>query len=303
MACGADDDPTAMSTAQPDHETLLAAVARILRPLVRVLIRNRVASDAVTELVRRVFVDVAFEEFALEGRRPTQSRVSVLTGLNRKEVARLRALGESVLPDAGDRRNRAAALLGAWRRDPDFHGPDGQPMPLPFSGEQSFTLLCQRHSGDMKPRSLADELVAAGALEEVDGKLRMTSAGYVPSADPTEVLQILGTDTAELISTIDHNLCAPAGGHRYQSKVKYEGLSAAHQREFLTYSGRRAQDLLEDLDRWLAARTEDSETAADSSEAAEQSRVNLGLAAFQIVEPYTTTVEDPGGASTAEPNP
>jgi hypothetical protein len=176
-------------------------------------------------------------------------------------------------------------------------------MPLPFSGEQSFTLLCQRHSGDMKPRSLADELVAAGALEEVDGKLRMTSAGYVPSADPTEVLQILGTDTAELISTIDHNLCAPAGGHRYQSKVKYEGISAEHQREFLIYSGRRAQDLLEDLDRWLAARTEDSETAADSSEAAEQSRVNLGLAAFQIVEPYTTTVEDPGGASTAEPNP
>lgn len=269
-----EDGSRAMSPTLSSHEALLKAVARILRPLVRVLLRNRVASDAVTELVRRVFVEVAFEEFALEGKRPTQSRVSVLTGLNRKEVARLRGLADSELPAPGDRRNRAAALLGAWRRDDAFHDADGAPAALPFSGELSFTTLCQRHSGDMKPRSLADELLAAGALEEVEGRLRMTSDGYVPRGDATEILQILGTDTAELVSTIDHNLCAPAGRHRYQSKVKYDGIPEEHVEEFLLHSGRRAQDLLEELDAWLA---EHAGEAAGPT-------VSLGLAAFQIVE-------------------
>lgn len=288
-----------MSSPQSAQEPLLAAVARILRPLARVLLRNRVASDAVTELVRRVLVDVAFEEFALEGKRPTQSRVSVLTGLNRKEVARLLDLRDSVLPPAEDRRNRAAALLGAWRRDPEFHGEDGRPLALPFSGDRSFSTLCQRHSGDMKPRSLADELLAAGALEEVGGLLHMTSAGYVPSGDPAEILQILGTDTAELISTIDHNLCAPEGGHWYQSKVKYEGIPAEHLQEFLRYSGQRAQDLLEELDAWLAARAGEEPTSQGEA----NRRVDLGLAAFQIVESHPSTDEDSEGAASNSPKP
>jgi hypothetical protein len=258
-------------------QPLLAATTRILRPLVRILLRNGIASDAVTELVRRVYVDVAFEEFTLEGKRQTQSRVSVLTGLNRKEVARLRSQRDELLPPAEDRRNRAAAVLGAWLRDPDFQGEDGEPRPLPFSGPGSFAELCQRHSGDMKPRAIADELLSTGALVEEEGALRMTARGYVPGEDPVELLRILGTDTSELIQTIDHNLGSPAGQRRYQSKVKYDGVPEEHVGDFLRYSGLRAQALLEELDRWLAERDRD-ERSADGGR-----RVSLGLGIFQIV--------------------
>lgn len=259
------------------QEALLAATARILRPLVRVLLRNGVACNAVTEVVRRCFVGVAHEEFGLEGGQPTQARISVLTGLHRKEVSRLLKEQGSTLPAPEERRNRAASVLGAWQRDPEFHDDSGEPRSLPFSGEVSFTYLCKRHSGDMKPRSIADELVSAGALEEVDGELRMTSRGYVPWKDPVEILRILGTDTAEFIEAIDHNLRAESTGRRYQSKVMYDNLPADCTDDFLRYSAVRAHALLEDLDRWLSQRDRGDEPAGN------ERRVCLGLGAFQIV--------------------
>jgi hypothetical protein len=264
--------------ARPDSQgALLGAAARILRPLVRVLLRNGVACDAVTEVVRRTFVHVAHDEFGLDGKPPTQARVSVLTGLHRKEVSRLLRERGVTVPAPEERRNRAASVLGAWLRDPDFHAADGTPRPLPLSGERSFTELCKRHSGDMKPRSIAEELLAAGALEEVSGQLRMTARGYVPAKDPAEIIRILGTDTAELLESIDHNLQAAPGARRYQSKVKYDNVPAGCADDFLRYSAERTQALLEDLDRWLSERDRGTHPAD------EERRMSLGLGAFQIV--------------------
>ena len=159
------------------EQRLLDAIARVLKPLVRILLRNGVPSDALTELVRKVYVDVASTEFRLAGKRQTQSRISVLTGLNRKEVARLTRTIADEAPQPESRRNRAAHVLSAWLRDPDFCDRKGDPLDLPLTGAVSFTELVKRHSGDMKPRAVADELIAADALERADGKLRMTARG------------------------------------------------------------------------------------------------------------------------------
>lgn len=277
------------------QEALLSATARILRPLVRVLLRNGVTCSAVTEVIRRSFVGVAHEEFGLEGKAPTQARISVLTGLHRKEVSRLLKEHVSDVPLPEERRNRAASVLGAWLRDPDFHDANGQPRPLELSGEGSFADLCRRHSGDMKPGSIADELLAAGALVKEDGRLRMTSRGYVPAKDPVEILRILGTDTAELIETIDHNLRSAPEGRRYQSKVMYDNLPADCAEEFLRYSGVRAQALLEDLDRWLSERDGGEQTSN------RKDRIQLGLGAFQILKERSS--EQPGTTTTEKGEP
>ena len=65
------------------EQKLMQAARRILRPLVRILLRNGIASDALTELVRQTYVDVADQEFGIEGKRQTIARISVMTGLNR----------------------------------------------------------------------------------------------------------------------------------------------------------------------------------------------------------------------------
>ena len=255
---------------------LLDAARRILYPLVRILLRNGIPSDALTELVRKTYVDVAEHEFAIDGKRQTTARISVITGLNRKEVARLRGIA----PLSGDderRWNRAATVLGAWLRDDGFHDRKGDPLDLPFEGEEvSFSQLCRKHSGDMQPRAIADELLRVGAVEQVDGRLRMTTRGYVPAEDPESVAEILGIDTAELIETIDHNMRADSDEKLFQLKVLSTNVPAEHVDEFNAYSRRLARPILEELNRWLAARDRKRDWSGTDE------RMVLGLGIFQI---------------------
>ena len=71
---------------------LFAAILRLLRPLVRILLRNGVSYSTFADYAKWVYVDVASKEFGIRGRKQSTSRVSVLTGLSRKEVMRVRQL-------------------------------------------------------------------------------------------------------------------------------------------------------------------------------------------------------------------
>jgi hypothetical protein len=138
------------------EQKLMIAAARILRPLVRIFLRNGIPSDAMSELVRRTYVEVAESEFRLDGKRQTTARISVITGLNRKEVARLRGLEKESDADRV-RWNRAATVLGGWLRDKRFQDRKGDPLDLSFDRESpSFAELVRAYSGDMQPRAVAD---------------------------------------------------------------------------------------------------------------------------------------------------
>ncbi len=259
------------------EQKLMHAARRIVRPLVRILLRNGIASDALTELVRQTYVDVADQEFGIEGKRQTIARISVITGLNRKEVSRLRGLDPIERGDAVWW-NRAAHVLGSWLRDEAFLDRKGDPVDLAFSGDvPSFEALVKKHSGDMYPRSVADELLRMGAIEEVDGKLRMTARGYVPGGDPERIVDILGLDTAELMETIDHNLQAGEDDQRlFQRKVLSDNVPVEYLDEFNAFSRRLARPVIDELSRWLAERDKGRDWSGDDE------RVEVGLGIYQI---------------------
>jgi hypothetical protein len=259
------------------EQKLMQAARRILRPLVRILLRNGIPSDALTELVRKTYVDVADEEFAIEGKRQTVARISVITGLNRKEVSRLRG-AEPIDSEDAVWWNRAAHVLGSWLRDEEFLDRKGDPLDLPFSdASPSFVDLVRKHSGDMYPRSVADELLRLGAIEEVNGNLRMTTRGYVPGADPERIIDILGLDTAEFMETVDHNLQSATDEERlFQLKVLSDNVPMEYLEEFNAYSRRLSRPVIEELSRWLSER----DMGRDWS--GEDGRVEIGLGIYQI---------------------
>ena len=258
------------------EQKLMGAARRILHPLVRIFLRSGLPSDAMTELVRKTYVDVAEAEFQISGKRQTTARISVITGLNRKEVARLRAL-EPLSGEDKRRWNRAAKVLGAWLREAHFLDRKGDPLDLPFEGgPTSFSQLVRVHSGDMQPRAIADELLRVGAVETVDGKLRMITRGYVPAGDPGSTAEILGIDTAEFIETIDHNMQAKSDEKLFQLKVLSDNIPAKYNDEFNAYSRRLARPVLEELNRWLAERDLEEDWSGNDD------RAVLGLGIYQI---------------------
>ncbi|NIW13260.1 MAG: hypothetical protein GWN31_04870, partial [Candidatus Thorarchaeota archaeon] len=205
---------------------LASATLRILRPLIRILLRNGVPFGSFADLARWAYVDVAVREFAIKGRKQSTSRVSILTGLSRKEVSRLRsteALGNSV--DV-DRYNRAARVVGGWITDGRFTDKKGQPLALAFEkGEASFSDLVRDHSGDVPARAILDELLRVGLVKvEKKDRIRLLSRAYVPRGDEPQMISILGTDVSHLIKTIDHNISAQDDAPLFQRKVSYDNV-------------------------------------------------------------------------------
>ena len=123
------------------HHALQAALAKLLRPVVRLLLRHSVPYTAFEAIAKRVYVDVAMTEFPLPGRKPTASRASILTGLTRKDVQRL--LAEPALENdaAAMPYSRAARVLTAWGREPEFRASHGKPRALQIEGENGFAGL------------------------------------------------------------------------------------------------------------------------------------------------------------------
>ncbi|MGD8812541.1 MAG: DUF6502 family protein, partial [Thioalkalispiraceae bacterium] len=126
---------------------LSAAMLRLLRPLVRLLLRHGVSYGTFADLAKWVFVDVADKEFAVPGKKQTTSRVSVLTGLSRKEVARVQAIETPDDEAIEQQYNRAARVISGWVRDAAFNDLEGKPARLALDGENSFAALVKKYSG------------------------------------------------------------------------------------------------------------------------------------------------------------
>jgi len=262
------------------QDALVAAIFRLLRPLVRLLLRHGIPFGVMADVMKQVYVDVAFEAFRLPGRKQTASRVSIMTGLSRKEVARVQRLNRWDDREAVQQYHRAARVMSAWVRESEFHDASGQPAPLPVEGDgASFTSLVRRYSGDMPVRAILDELLRVRAVEQLDdGRLRLLARSYVPAAGEVEKLSILGTDVADLIATIDWNLRCPPSETYFQRKVQYDNLPAEVMPELHAVSREWAQALIEQLDQWMSARDRDANPAVQGTG---RKRAMLGIYYFE----------------------
>jgi hypothetical protein len=259
------------------------AVARLLRPLFRVLLRHGKSYRAFEEVAKRTFVDVALNDFGIPGKKPSVSRVSILSGLTRKEVQRLLQAPAPEDSASSERRNRAARVLTGWLRDPDFLDPQGDPRPLDADGERGFAALVRRHSGDMPTRAVLDELLRVGAVDRLpDGRIVLLARGYVPRQGASEMVDMLGADVADLIETIDHNLHQSHQAPRFQRKVMYRGVPVQALPAFRALSAQQAQALLEQLDRWLQSADSTCPATADAPiDAPAGARVGMGIYYFE----------------------
>ena len=238
---------------------LFSAVIRVIRSLVRIFLRNGLPFGEFAELARWVYVDVAYKEFGIEGRKQTDSRVSIITGLSRKEVRRLRSMAQPTNKIATDRYNRAARVIAGWRRDKTFHDQRGRPRALAIeTGTPSFNDLVKVYSGDVPARAILDELIQVKAVERTKNNLiRLISKAYLPKGDPSKMHNILGMDVSLLIDTIDHNTRSATDNYWIQRKVSYDNLPIEALAEIRKFSEIEGQRLLEKLDRKISEQDRD----------------------------------------------
>ena len=241
----------------PDGQSLFSALRHMLRPLVRILLDRGIAFDRFAELARQVYVDVAETEFTLPGRKQTVSRISVLTGLTRKEVVRMR---ESTAPEdveAFASYNRAARVVTGWIQDHPMEGTASGAAPLPMDGPGSFAELVRRYSGDMPVRAVLDELVRVDAVRVRGAEVELVYRHYILPLGETRKFVLLGEDTADLISTIGHNLTAAPADARFQRKVFYDNVPVESLPAVRNIAREKGERLLDELVREMSRHDRD----------------------------------------------
>ncbi len=250
-----------------NHTILTTAIRQILRPLVRVLLRNGIACGSFEEMVRKAYVDESFAQAQRNNAKATISSVSAETGLSRKEVKRLTELDLNDSSNTEQKYNRAIRVISGWLNDPRYAYQEGNPRALSLdsgldSSDASFASLVKQYSGDIPTKAMLNLLEASGCVEIKDGHVHLVRNAYVPGNDPEEIIRILGKDTNQLINTIDHNLTADEKSKWFQRKVSNPRVRADALAEFREFSRKRSQTLLEELDAWLSQNETDEEPDA-----------------------------------------
>jgi uncharacterized protein DUF6502 len=262
--------------------SLLRALRQLLRPLVRLLVARGVTYTMLSDLLKAVYVDVAERDFGLDGQRPTDSRVSLLSGVHRKDVRRLRdaaPANEDVVPESVA---LGAQLVAAWTTRREFVDSKGRPKPLPrlaSQGARSFESLVAGVSKDIRPRSVLDEWLRLGVVE-LDPKDRVVlrTAAFVPSRGFDELAFYLGHNVHDHIAAAAHNLLAE-GEPFLERSVHYDALGAQSVAELAALARRAGMDALNAVNRKAIACE-----ARDRDEPEPRRRMTFGVYFFATPE-------------------
>ncbi len=237
---------------------LLAAYSKLLRPLIRILLRNGVTYAEFSEVAKTVFVTTAAREFRVPGKKMSKARIAIVTGLTRKEVQRLSSTNLEERFNFKTNLSRIGRVLSGWHTDPDFTGPYGMPLEIRYdsaiSNDSTFVRLVQQYSGDMTPRAMLDELLRVGAVVETDQNwFKAIRREYVPQTLAPDFLERVGRGIHDFIHTVEENLQKKGDQlGRFERTVRPAGgMTEQNLKSFDQYVRLKCQALLEDIDNWL----------------------------------------------------
>ncbi len=259
---------------------LRLALRMLLKPLVRLLISQGVTHTDLSNAAKEVYVEVAIRHFMTD-EKINQSRIALITGLTRKEVKRvLDRAQESEYHDKGF--SRPSRLLTGWHSDPNFIGPYGVPLELPYdAGEdeiRTFKNLVRIYGADMSPKAMLDILMSSGAVVESDkGMYRVIRRSFEPTPLSPELLERFGYVAHDFFSTAARNIERDKPEEKLMERVvrANRALSDEAISKLSEYLKENGQRFLEQIDNWIVA--------LDNDESAEH-RSNTGLGMYHYVE-------------------
>ena len=263
--------PKATKTDRATENSLL----QLLLPIARLLVTGGTGIDKLIEAAKRAYLRAAVEAILPSGQRVNISRLSVATGMTRKEVSFL--LNDSNLDQntvtkrSGEQ--RALRVLRGWMTDPRFQNRSGHADTLRYGGHtKSFIQLVRLYGGDVTPKSVQRELERMCLIELTgSGALRLRGARKRSTLEAYHL-----SDLARLFEDFAFSITRPKPKSEAPSFFgfrDYTVSSASDAAFFMSRFSRRAAALLEDFQDWSIGRGPPS----TPSRRHELPRVGLGV--------------------------
>ncbi len=261
------------------------ALRTLLKPLVRLLLSQGITHAEFAEAAKDVYVEMSLRDFS-DGR-VNKSKVAILTGLTRKEVANVisRALNDESYAKEFSRPSR---VLSGWHNDPDYVGPYGIPVEIPYDSEPesgkppSFVHLVRTYSGDMAPKGMLEELERVGSVIRTnDDLIKVVRRDFEPQRLSPALIERFGDVGFNFLSTIAKNVEKEGSGGGTFDRVVFSDnkLTTKELERFDRYLKDKGQLFLEHLDMWFSTETRNKEEFPTEEETFE-----TGVAMVQYIE-------------------
>ena len=282
-----DSEQIPSSVAAP--EKLVAAVRRVLRPLIRLLLSHGLTYPWLSDLLKEIFVEVADKEFQLDRKRQTDSRISLLTGVHRKDVRRLRSMASNTREPTPAAVSLGAQLVGRWLSDARFHDADGNPLPLhrlaSKGGELSFDSLVASVSKDIRARAVLDEWLRLGVVRlDEEERVVLHVDAFVPAQGFDEKAHYFGQNVHDHLAAAASNLIGERAPFLERS-MHYDTLTPESARELAIAAEKLGMHALKTANRRAAQ-------LADNDADANDARMRVTFGVYFYAEPMESRDED-----------
>ena len=209
----------------------VVALRRVLRPLVRLMLARGVTYPYLSDLLKALFVEVADKDFRIAAKPPTDSRVSLVSGVHRKEVNRLRQEMASEVEIVPSVVSLGAQLMAVWVGTPRYLDENSQPLALARfaseGGDLSFEALVASVNSDIRSRVVLDEWLRLGLVRfDAQRRVYLNVQAFVPAEGFEEKAFYFGHNLHDHAAAAAHNLMG-AGTPFFERSVHYDALSAS----------------------------------------------------------------------------
>ena len=255
---------------------LSETLVTLLIPIGRLMLKGRIGIADLVRAGKEAYVRAAIAYEMTPGTRINASRLSVVTGLTRKEIATILSeiKGVATARRVELKEQRALRVLQGWKLDPRFCDKKGKASTLPFRGDRrSFSTLVKIYGGDVTPRSVLKELERINAVTFDDSKgVRLRSARLrSKSTEHMADLARLFPDFAHTVSPQHAKIRHPIFFGFKDAIVDSPDQAAKFQRAF----SNRAAIMLQGVEQWVASHNKTRQLK--SATGSEKCRVGIGV--------------------------
>ena len=265
--------------------SLLKAARRLLRPLVRLMMQSGLTFPVVAESLRQLFVEIAVNDILTGAKAGTDSRISLLTGVHRKEIRRLRELPADQ-DEAPDIVTLASQIVARWVGAERYSTAAGQPLPLPRTagGEAgssaSFDELVASVTTDIRPRAVLDDLLGHGVvfMDALD-RVTLNARAFLPRPGGEEQLFYFARNLHDHLAAATANIGAAGVPPFLDRSVHYDRLTPQQAETLLAYARDASMALLLDINRRA------QELTGSAPDGTDRGRINAGVYVFGETAP------------------
>ena len=256
------------------------AFRELMRPIIRLILRNGLMYRDFMQICKHLYVEIASQEYGVKGRQTNISRVALLTGLDRKEVKRVRGLLEENEPQNIPEQHsadRISRILTGWHRDSAYSTQD-LPKVLPIDGDEaSFSSLVRKYGSDVPATTMLKEFIRVGVVEQEGNTVRALKSYYIPDTENLNAIHRMGNVIGDITSTLYHNFYRDnpddTQAHFERCATNLE-IDPANVTLFHEYLNDKGQKFLEDIDGWLSEHEVKDKGSVD--------KIRLGVGAYWI---------------------